>query len=437
MSESRTRVVITGLGVVSPLGRDLTSFQAALKARQSGISEITSLPAEALPVKNGGQVKCFTGEIEEFGPLEKALQRAIKKSQKVMCREIELGVAACQLALTNANLGPDQRNPERTGITYGCDYVLTRPEEYADGVAGCHDAGGVLHRDRWPTAGMPKVNPLWLLKFLPNMPASHVAIFNDLRGPSNSLTVREASSSLTIGEAAAAIRRGSADVMIVGATGSRIEPLRYLHVTHQEKIARDRDPASTMPRPFESDRDGTVLGEGAAAFVLESLENAERRGAKPLAEVVAVAGSAVGPLNGRDFIRIATRNVLGTLMERAKPRLNSAKWHLHAAGKGDPNHDISEALGIRDCLGEGNSTPIVAAKSYFGSLGAGGAAVEVVSSCLAMLDGELFPTLNQEKPDPRCPIRVSAEPTTPGDAFIHLAYSPQGQAAGVCIARFS
>ncbi len=437
MSETRTRVVITGLGVVSPLGRDLTSFRAALRAGQSGISEYTSLPADVLPVRNGGQVKCFTGEIEEFGPLDKALQRAIKKNQKVMCREIELGVAACQLAISNANLGPDQRDPERTGITYGCDYVLTRPEEYADGVAGCFDDAGVLHRERWPTAGMPKVNPLWLLKFLPNMPASHVAIFNDLRGPSNSLTVREASNSLTIGEATAAIRRGSADVMIVGATGSRIEPLRYLHVTHQEKIARDRDPASAMARPFESDRDGVVLGEGAAAFVLESLEHAQRRGATPLAEVIAVAGSAVGPSEGRDFIRIATRNVLGSLLERAKPQLVAAKWHLHAAGKGDPEQDISEALGIHDCLGDGNSTPIVAAKSYFGSLGAGGAAVEVASSCLALLDGELFPTLNQENPDPRCPIRVSAEPTYPGEAFIHLAYSPQGQAAGVCIAKFA
>ncbi len=436
MSDFSSRVVITGLGVVSPLGRDLPTFHSALKNRVSGITEFTSLPLEGLPVKHGGQAKCFTGEIEEFGPLDKQLQRAIKKSQKVMCREIELGVAACQLALHHANLTSESRNPDRTGITYGCDYVLTRPEEFSDGMSTCIQGGNLELPETWPTIGMPKVNPLWLLKFLPNMPASHVAIFNDLRGPSNSLTVREASNALTIGEATAAIRRGSADVMIVGATGSRIEPLRYLHVSKQESIARDRNPPSAMPRPFESDRDGVVLGEGSAAFVLESLDNALRRGATIYAEVIATSSSAVGPSTSGDHIRLATKNVLGKLLDQSKSVLSKDSWHLHASGRGDPKHDISEALGIRDCLGNAMTPPIVAAKSYFGGLGAGGAAVEVVASCLAMLDGELFPTLNQDKPDPLCPIRVSSEPTAAGSAFIHLAYSPQGQASGVCIAKF-
>ena len=98
--------------------------------------------------------------------------------------------------------------------------------------------------------------------------------------------------------------------------------------------------------------------------------------------------------------------------------------------------DISESQGIHDVLGENGSVPIVAAKSYFGSLGAGGAAVEVVASCLALLNDELFPTLNCSNPDPRCPIKISTKPSNPGKAFIHLAYSPQGQASGVCIAKF-
>jgi 3-oxoacyl-[acyl-carrier-protein] synthase II len=282
---------------------------------------------------------------------------------------------------------------------------------------------------------MPKVNPLWLLKFLPNMPASHVAIFNDLRGPSNSLTVREASSSLTIGEATAAIRRGAADAMIVGATGSRIEPLRYLHVTHQEQIAQDRASPAEMCRPFDLGRDGIVLGEGAAAFVLESLEHAQKRNAKIYGEVIATRASAVGEAAGRDHVRMATRNVLGHISEQAKAVLSEG-WHLHASGRGDVSMDISEAKGIHDVLGENRSVPVVAAKSYFGSLGAGSAAVEVVASCLAVMHEKLFPTLNCTNPDPACPIRVSTEPASPGKAFVHLAYSPQGQASGVCIASF-
>lgn len=435
MSEPFTRVVITGLGVVSPLGRDLESFWQAIMQGQTGITEFSDLPKDVLPVRHGGQAKCFTGAIEDFGPLDKGLQRSIKKNQKVMCREIELGVAACQLALSHAGLNAEQRDPERTGITYGCDYILTRPEEFSDGIDACFDPQRAFHVDRWPIDGMPKVNPLWLLKFLPNMPASHVAIFNDLRGPSNSLTVREASSSLTIGEATAAIRRGAADAMIVGATGSRIEPLRYLHVTNQEQIAKDRVNPGEMCRPFDSGRDGIVLGEGSAAFVLESLEHARKRNATIYGEVIATRASAVGAAEGRDHVRMATRNVLGHITEQAKTVLKNG-WHLHASGRGDVAMDISEARGISDVLGENRSVPIVAAKSYFGSLGAGSAAVEVVASCLALMHEKLFPTLNCTSPDPRCPIVVSKEPTNPGKAFVHLAYSPQGQASGVCIGSF-
>ncbi|MDZ4853029.1 MAG: beta-ketoacyl synthase N-terminal-like domain-containing protein [Pirellulaceae bacterium] len=435
MPLSPTRVVITGLGVVCPLGRDLDSLWQAFKQGQTGISEFSDLPTNTLPVRNGGQAKCFSGAIEEFGPLEKNLQRAIKKNQKVMCREIELGVASCQLALSHAGLGVDQRDPERTGITYGCDYILTRPEEFADGIEACHDSNRVFHHEQWPILGMPKVNPLWLLKYLPNMPASHVAIFNDLRGPSNSLTMREASNSLTIGEATAAIRRGAADAMVVGATGSRIEPLRFLHVTNQEQIAKDRANPGEMCRPFDSGRDGIVLGEGSAAFVLESLEFAQKRGAKILGEIIATGSSAVGAAPGRDHIRMATKNVLGGIISKARSVL-ATDWHLHVAGRGDVAMDISESLGVRDVLGDDFSPPIVAAKSYFGSLGAGSAAVEVVSSCLAMLNGELFPTLNYTQPDSRCPIKLSTQPVDPGKAFVHLAYSPQGQASGVCIAKF-
>jgi len=436
MPTTQTRVVITGLGVVSPLGRDLRAFWDCLIRGVSGITEFSELPLDVLPVRHGGQAKCFTGAIEDFGQLDKNLQRAIKKNQKVMCREIELGVAACQLALSHADLGVDDRDPERTGITYGCDYLLTRPEEFADGIEACHDASRAFHREQWPILGMPKVNPLWLLKFLPNMPASHVAIFNDLRGPSNSLTVREASNALTIGEATAAIRRGVADAMIVGATGSRIEPLRFLHVTNQEQIARDRPNPAEMSRPFDAGRDGIVLGEGAGAFVLESLEHAQKRGATIYAEVIATGASAVGAAAGRDHIRMATKNVLSGIVGKAREALADG-WHLHASGRGDVSMDISESLGIHDVLGENKSVPIVAAKSYFGSLGAGSAAVEVISSCLAMINDELFSTLNCSEPDPRCPIRVSTKPADPGKAFIHLAYSPQGQTSGVCIAKFS
>ena len=440
MSNPIRRVVITGLGVVCPLGRDLPTLWNNLVSETSGISSLDCLPKNGLDLPFGGQAKCFTGDIENFGPLEKSLQRAIKKNQKVMCREIEMGVAACQMALAHSGLAdPKSRNPERTGIVYGSDYILTRPEEFSDGVAACFNSEKAFEIKNWPTIGRPKVNPLWLLKYLPNMPASHVAIYNDLRGPSNSVTIREASSSASISEAVATIRRGAADVMLAGATGSKLEPLRALHFTVSEKFAGVRPNPSEMSRPFDAGRDGSVLGEGAGALVLESLENAVSRGAKIWGEVVAGVGSAVGPSRdgkSRDFVRIATKNVLNGLSARASEfgiDLASSDWHIHACGKSEVEADRSEAKGIHDFLGNTN-VPVTAAKSFFGNLGAGSAAVEIVASCLALDQQRLFPILNCGDLDAECPIKV-ADSDSPGTAFVSLSFSSQGQASGVLVRR--
>ncbi len=434
MDSKLEKIVITGMGLVSPLGCSLSAFWNSLVEKRSGVREFTSVPGASVGVSHGAECWDFTGDIEQFGPLEKSLQRSIKKSQKLMCREIEMGVAACQLALHDASLSAANLNPDRSGITYGCDYILTRPEEFIDGTKVCCDAGHHFQMAEWPNTGRPQVNPLWLLKFLPNMPASHVAIFNDLRGPSNSITVREASTSLSIGEASSAIRRGSADVMIVGATGSRIEPLRLIHVAGQEPLAKPRSNPEEMSRPFAVDRDGIVLGEGAGAFVLESLSHAQKRGARIYGEVVATASSTVGRQNGRDHVRKALGNVLNSILNRSDKQLSS-EFHIHAAGRGDPAGDLSESLAIQDAFGD-SSPSVVAAKSYFGNLGAGSASVEIIASCLALQNKRLFETLNSSRKDPKCPVRLASESDDPGVGFIHLACSPQGQAAAVAVRRW-
>ncbi len=440
MLPDRQRVVITGLGIVSPLGRELDPFWQNLLAGTNGVTELDCLPASGNTVRFGGESKCFTGDIGDFGPLEKTLQRAIKKNQKVMCREIEMGVAACQLAIHHSGLSdPALRNPDRTGIVYGSDYILTRPEEYADGVKACFDAQQQFQMSAWPQTGRPQVNPLWLLKYLPNMPASHVAIYNDLRGPSNSVTIREASSAASVTEAVATIRRGSADVMVAGATGSRLEPLRAIHFSISESLASGDSPEA-LSRPFGNKRSGSVLGEGAGALVLESLEHAKARGAKIWGEIVAGVGSAVcGELHEKpiDSIRVATSNVLGALMRKgieAGVSFAPDAWHIHACGKSEPAHDIAESLGIQDCVGD-QSPAVTSAKSYFGNLGAGCGAIEMVASCLALEQQKLFPLLGHDDLDTRCPIRAATGTEAAGDAFVSLSYSSQGQAAGVLIRR--
>lgn len=439
MSHSNQRVVITGLGVIGPLGIDLETFWQNLMAGRSGITELDCYAPGPLPVKHGGQARCFTGDIADFGPLEKGMQRAIKKNQKVMCREIEMGVAACQLAIHHAGLSdPAARDPDRFGIVYGSDYILTRPEEYADGVRACWDENSEFCYENWPMIGRPQVNPLWLLKYLPNMPASHVAIYNDLRGPSNSVTIREASSGASIAEAVSTIRRGAADVMIAGATGSRLEPLRALHFAANEPLASPRDNPGEMSRPYDISRDGAIIGEGAGAMVLESLDRAVARGAKIWGEVVASASSAVGSQHGtRDNIRMAIRNVAGLLVERSQPHgleFRDGAMHVHACGKSEVAGDASEAIGLRDALGDAD-VPVTTAKSYFGGLGAGSGTIEIIASCLAMDRNQLFPVLNTRSVDPQCPIRLARSSDSPGHSFLHVAYSSQGQACGIAVRK--
>src|SRR5688572_9319210 len=199
-SSTSPRVVITGLGVISPLGNTRDKLWAALQAGTSGIGELQGVLSASLPCRYGAECRDFTGAIEDFGPLEKDLKRSITKGRKVMCREIQLGVAAAQLALTDASTMPSSFDPDRTGCIYGCDYLMTVPEEFTDGIRNCIDPEGKFQFSHWGDKGLPKVDPLWLLKFLPNMPASHIAIYNDLRGPNNSLTLREASANAALAE---------------------------------------------------------------------------------------------------------------------------------------------------------------------------------------------------------------------------------------------
>ena len=437
MPASDRRVVITGLGLISPLGNSPAALQESLASSHSGIGMIESLPTEHLPADFGGECKQFTGKIDGFGPLEKKLQRSIKKGLRLMCREIQMGVAAAQLAIGDAELTQDSCDPTRIGTLFGSDYIITRPEEFASGVQSCLNDQQEFQMNQWAENGLAKVEPLWLLKYLPNMPASHVAIYNQLRGPSNSLTVREASPSLAIAEAMTIIQRGTADIMVAGATGSRIQPLRTLHVVLQEQLA-DRNAAvaggdpTKACRPFDTDRNGIVLGEGAGVMILEEYKFAKARGAKILGEVVGYGSSSVASPAGVADYRTAFQNVIEGGLETSQ--LTAADiGHVHAHGLGTTRCDAEEAEAISTTLGE---TPVVAAKSLMGNLGGGSGMVEMIGSLLAVNDGQLFPTANCDSLDPACPINLVTQPgTAAGDTFINLNVTPQGQASSVVIRK--
>lgn len=437
MSSTQRRIVITGAGVISPLGNTKEALWDALSTGRSGVRTLTSLPAGVLPIQGAANAIEFKGEIDDFGPLDKEQKKAIRKGLKVMCRECQMGVAVAQLALTDAKIAPGQLNPDRTGISYGTEYMLSVPEEFSEGVRQCLDAQGQFQFSRWGAEGIPKMSPLWLLKYLPNMPASHVAIYNDLRGPNNSLTLREAGANIAIGEASQIILRGDADAMLCGATGTRVHTMKMVHCLQQEEVAcGDGDP-QRLSRPFDLNRSGMVLGEGAGAIMLEELGHAQARGATIYGEVIAAASrsAASRPLGARRDQALA--NVLRAILREAGMGLD-ALGHLHAHGLSTRRCDIDEAQAIQAVFaGRSRRLPVTAAKSYFGNLGAGSGMVELITSLLALQHGPLFRILNYETPDPECPVAAVTDNATPaGDSFINLSVTPQGQASGVLVRRF-
>ncbi|HET6882323.1 MAG TPA: beta-ketoacyl-[acyl-carrier-protein] synthase family protein [Pirellulales bacterium] len=428
--------MITGLGIISPLGNNKDTLWERLSTGKSGIGPIRSLPADALPVNYAAEAHDFTGHVDDFGPLEGEQKKSIRKGLKVMCRECQMGVAAAQLALADAALGIGKCDPERSGVVCGSDYMITMPDEFTAGIVACLDDHRRFHFSRWATQGIPKMNPLWLLKYLPNMPASHIAIYNDLRGPNNSITQREAGGNLAIGEAFRVIQRGHADVMVAGATGTRLNPMKAIHATIGEEIAIvDGDPTKAV-RPFDRERRGMVLGEGAAAIVLERLDLAERRGATIHGEVVAAASSTVADRDSRPDGEQALANSMRSALREAG--LSPADvGHIHAHGLSTRRGDIDEARAIRQVFQDhADVVPVTAAKSYFGNLGAGSGVIELISSALALGRGRLFPVLNYETPDPECRLRVAQGPAVnPGDNFLNLSVTPQAQASCVIVRR--
>ncbi len=433
-SPMNRRVVVTGIGLISALGNDLPSLWEGLKQGQSAVRPFRSLPHREFPVGAGAEAWDFTGKINEFGPLPKDKKRAIRKGLKVMCREIQMGVAAAQLALADAGWGEGGYAPDRSGMVFGSDYILTTPDEFESAVRACVNDKGQFEYRPWGEQAIPKVAPLWLLKYLPNMPASHIAIYNDMRGPSNSLTVREASSHLAIHEAAMTISRGHADMMLAGATGTRIHSLRTLHITMQEEVARGSDPASIVSRPFDARRDGMVLGEGSAVFVLEEASSAVARGATILAEVLGAGSSIVYDSAGEPDIASALTNAAAAAL-RAADLEPQAISHYQAQGLSTRDADQAEAAALTRLFGE-SGLPTTAVSGCLGNPGAAVGLLQAAAGIAALQHGELFPLPNYAEPDSRCPIQPAAAATPAGRTFLCASASPQGQASASIFACF-
>jgi 3-oxoacyl-[acyl-carrier-protein] synthase II len=413
MLDSR-EIVITGLGVVSPIGVGKDAFWASLSAGKSGVGPLVVLRDARLPVP-------FGGEVTDFEPKNYVQPR---KSLKVMCREIQAGFSAAAMAVADAGIASPVTDPDRFGVVMGTDMFYCTIDETEEVYRNCV-VEGKFDYERWGTRSMSDLFPLWMLKHLPNMVACHIGIFLDARGPNNTVAVGEASSLLAIIEAMNVLSRGHADVMIAGGTGSRLSLTPMMYRGDANLSHRADNPAAAC-RPFDAQRDGMVNGEGAAAFILETRAHAEGRGAKILARLLGY-GRTYETGQSEQSIAAALRGALATA------RLSPADvGHVNAHGISIVLDDAVEAAAIRQVL---DDVPVTAVKSYFGNLGGGGGAVELAASILSFAHGEVPRTLNYEHPDPRCPVNVIHGASLRSDkpTAVALNKSGTGQTTAVAV----
>ena len=291
-SDPPRRVVITGIGIVSPLGVGAKAHWAALCAGTVGVNRITAFDPSGFASQVGGQAPPF--KVGQFIPKD------YRKRINVMARDIELAVVAADDAVRDAGLHtrgclekPTDK-PDVDGSRFGCNIgaglISVDLNELTSAMATSKD-GDRLDLAQWGTVGMQQLTPLWLLKYLPNMLACHVTIIHELKGPSNTITCGDASSHLAIGEAFRTIQRGDADLAVCGGAETKVQPMGLMRQILLDRVTTQHndDPAAAV-RPFDAAAAGTAVGEGGGLFVLEEHGRAVARGATIYAEVVGFGG---------------------------------------------------------------------------------------------------------------------------------------------------
>jgi 3-oxoacyl-[acyl-carrier-protein] synthase II len=418
MSLLPRRTVLTGIGLVTPLGLSTAATWEGCCAGTSGIRAIQSFDARNLPVRFAGEVVGF--DAKNF------IAKEGRKQIKVMARGIQLAVAAAQVAMDDGQVDRVKLDPARFGIEFGSGLLATELKDLAAAAHhSCLPPTWQVDLDKWGSEGRTQVEPLWMLKYLPNFLASHISILHNAQGPNNSITQSDASGLLALGEARRILLREQADFMLVGGAESKVNPLSFTRNCLFGPLSRRNDAPEKASRPFDKQRDGVVLGEGAGVVLLEDLAHAKKRGARIYGEMTGFGSAFDLRHDGRGIAR-----ALRAALAQANVAAEDID-HVSAHGLGTIDSDRAEAQAIHEVFGP-RPVPVFAAKSYFGNLGAGSGIVELGLSLLGQANRSLPPTLNYEVPDPACPVAVNCQPHAIRQGhFVKISLNEMGQCAAV------
>lgn len=402
------------MGAITPLGQNVQAFWDGLVAGRSGLGTITQFDASHLPCSVAGEVIGFNGT----DWMDRSEVRRISRAS-------QFAIAAAKQAVKDAGLTPESVDPNRAGVCIGVCFIgIEKVDEGLNVMAG---------------RGHTRIGPFLLIAALANMPAHHAGLLIGARGPTVTLSAACAAGTQGIGDGADYIRRGLTDVMIAGGVEAAIHPLAVAGFAAMRALStRHNDQPALAMSPFDKDRDGFVVGEGAGVVILEELERARARGAHIYCEVLGAAASA-------DAHHVAAPD------PGAEGAILAMEWALQSAGiapgevdyinphgSSTPVGDVTETLAMKHVFGErAYRIPISSTKSMIGhTLGAAGA-LEAIACVKTIETGTIHPTVNYVTPDPECDLDYV--PNTARRADVRVALSNSfglgGQNASLILAR--
>jgi len=426
------RVVVTGIGIVSPLGIGAAAHWAGITSGTRAVKTIAAFDPAGFPSQIGGEVPAY--KIGDYVP------KSYRKATKVMARDIELAVIAADDAFKDSGLksAAYTESPDFDGTRFGCNIgaglISCELNELSAALSTSRQEAhpNQLDLKKWGKDGMQQLTPLWLLKYLPNMLACHVTIVHQLKGPSNTITCADASSHLAIGEAFRTLQRGDADLAICGGAESKVNPMGLIRHCLLNRLTTQNETPGEAVRPFDKDATGTAIGEGGGLLILEEYERAKARGAKIYAELVGFAAS-------QDTYKITepspTGHSYGKAIQKALADANlppAAVNLIIPNGLGIASHDRAELTGLLSVFGGGlERIPFAPIKGQFGNMAAG-SGVDAATAVLALHNQTAPPAINTKTILDNQRLNVAAEPRELKlDTAISSVYSLGGQNAAL------
>ncbi|HDQ44541.1 MAG TPA: beta-ketoacyl-[acyl-carrier-protein] synthase II [bacterium] len=374
------RVVITGLGAITPIGNDVPSLWEGLKSGKNGVGKITRFDASAFPAQIAAEIKDF--DVSQYVDAKEARR---------MDPFTHYAIAAARQAIDDSGLDASKEDPTRIGVIIGCGI---------GGMIVYHD-----EHTKLITKGPKRVSPFFIPMMIPDIAAGHISIQYGFQGPNYASVSACASGAHALGLGMMHIERGDADVMVVGGSEGTITEMAFAGFCSARTLSTRNDAPESASRPFDQGRDGFVMGEGGGVVVLESLEHAEKRGAEILAEFAGYGFTG-------DAYHITAPHETGDGAARAMRRaiadagLNLEDIHyINAHGTSTTLNDPTETMAIKTVFGDrAYRIPVSSNKSMFGHLLGATGAVEFVATVLTLRHGLIPPTTNYETPDPECDL---------------------------------